>query len=108
MPPSGYTTEQARLIGNFLKLCSSELINEGKNKSLTPNETLKAECKNIRTILNSNGSGQFSRDILHLTQIFYEKILENNPQSFKDLEDISSNLLRKLESEILDIHVPEI
>lgn len=108
MPPSGYSKKQSVAIVDFLQSISISLKEEGTEFQLTPQEALLQEISNIDEIVASNIFPPISNCTLLLTRLFYEKILDNKPNTYQEYSDIVKNVLPEIEKEILDIHVPNI
>lgn len=107
MPPSGYNLIEAKSITSFLDSICKSLIDEGKEKKLSPQNALKAECNNIQIILNSECSA-YQSVVLSLTRHFYKSALSENPKSYEELRSIMKKELELVGDDILSIHVPEI
>ncbi len=108
MPPSGYTSEQADSIINFLVSCSKALEKEAVGNGLSLTDALRKEVENINQIIASNEFGDVSNIILELTKWFYNEIINKAHKSFEEYSRYVEELAVNAKKDILHIHVPSI
>ena len=107
MPPSGYKNEEALFITYFLKSIGESLIKEGKEKKLSPCDALKRECNNIDSIVKTKCT-KYQSTVLFLTKHYYTMVLLEKPDSYNEVRSIMEKQLKIVESDIVQVHVPEI
>jgi len=107
MPPSGYKPTEADSVVSFLESVCESLIDEGREKKLSPCDALRRECENIKLIENGNCE-IYQVGALLLTREFYMQLLSSNPTTYEDLRDARNRQLRIVKENILSIHVPSI
>lgn len=107
MPPSGYSSEQGAEIVAFLRSCSAALRREAEISGTMPVEALRAECRNIESLLLTGSEGRgLSRAVLELTLRFYEEMAGREPGDWPSFERVVAEVLESAFVAICAIHVP--
>ncbi len=107
MPPSGYSVDQVRLLGSFLRSCSEALDLEGRARGESPIEALEREIHSISRAL-PRMQAPFVAPVLEFTRDFYRALVEERPRDYAALSDAVLKRLDSVDRAVLGIHVPSI
>ncbi len=105
MPPSGYSTEQSRLVAAFLSSCADALVIETQHNHCSILEGLQKECRDIERALEAGWESPISRPVLALTGQFYSALLAYVRDKGEDFESARSKVLREVEAAVVSVHI---
>jgi len=97
MPPSGYNSQQAGYLREFLRSCAAALLAEARTKRITLVEALAAEIRDIDGHLASGLSSDAQSATLVMTKAFYQKILKAAPS-----DNSFNGVMREAADEVYD------
>ena len=106
MPPSGYSTTQAKHMQDFLQSCAVALEAEAADKGESLVEALNREIADIERHAMTTGGSEAQIGILNVTNAFYKNVRLANPSSKEDYQQAVAQALISIKLDILAIHVP--
>lgn len=106
MPPSGFTTNQARQVPDFLESCWTALRSEGECLGLLPSDALAGEIRNIDAYLAASGQESLVAPVLLMIRRFYEFVRSEEPDSYDTAQELTKRVVASLRADLGGIHVP--
>ncbi len=105
MPPSGYSTEQARFAVSFLRSCAEALEAEYQSDCKEPLVALQTEITQIQQELAGGSIDGPARGVLQWTLGFYESLANLRPGNHEAFQHCVGEVLEETTRQILAIHI---
>lgn len=106
MPPSGYTHDQSRHVGELLRSCARALVAEASENDESLIEALDREIGSIKGYITERAQTAGQRGILLVTQGFYSEVLALAPLDENAFNAAVEAAVCRIEEQMLGIKIP--